>query len=473
MKKHLLAFAVIGTLAWALTACEFNTPAQQEGNEQPGEEQKAEVIPSAFVKKHLIEEFTGQTCGYCPYGMDCIHEFVGDDPNWILVLHHYGYQADNFSVAGSATITGLLRVSGAPNVTVNREKVRTSEGYAVVYHPAELPVMNKSQFADSTYASVVINNSYDASSNVLTVSVSGALCKEDYPDLKLTVLVKESGMIGRQADYYYTFEGWEEFCHTNAVRVYLTEPTGDAITVDSTRHYQAEYAVKMKDKWNADNCMVVAFLSEDFQPVVQAEQQPVVAGTTGGAEILHGGITPVAVPDYYPEPNATAGPAYFSGNQPEEISVALAYYTPNEASGVNYWTIMAYTPQSVFSAGNSNYMPFTYIYLYTALDQTTIPEGDYPFEMRVEAGKACAGYRIDQYQALGGSTFYFIDYSYFQQGYLVPGAEWLITSGTLHITKQGWSVSGTARNGSTIELNGTSPIVNRGIMNAPKLLKRL
>ena len=72
--KHFFPFLALSLVFVALTSCK----------------PKDEPIPDSFPKTHLIEEFTGQSCGYCPYGMDCIHDFMADDTNFILVLHHYG-----------------------------------------------------------------------------------------------------------------------------------------------------------------------------------------------------------------------------------------------------------------------------------------------------------------------------------------------------------------------------------------------
>ena len=91
MKKFLYLF-LAATLAWGMTGCKQDDPVNPDPDPQP----EPEPLPTAFVKKHLIEEFTGQDCGYCPMGMDSVHAFVGDDPNWIVVLHHYGYQKDHF-----------------------------------------------------------------------------------------------------------------------------------------------------------------------------------------------------------------------------------------------------------------------------------------------------------------------------------------------------------------------------------------
>lgn len=280
--KHTFLFTTM--LCWFtlfFTGCEPNTP---------------EPIQNSYPKKQLLEEFVGQGCGYCPYGLDAIQAAIGNDTSFVAITHHYGYKSDNFSVDGSRVITNALKVSGTPNISINRSKTQYTdeEGRsisALVFHPAYLENTRFAQFADSTYASIRIKNQYKASTRQLTVTVNGVVARTDVPDLWLTVLVKESGMIDTQADYIHTTRGWKEFRHTNAVRAFLTEPKGDYVRIID-RRYSFRFTLTLDEQWIPENCMVVAFLSEDFQPVVQAEQRPVVTGTSGGADIVHGGITP-------------------------------------------------------------------------------------------------------------------------------------------------------------------------------------
>lgn len=447
--------------AFCFTACEPNTPVD------PVEPQ--DTIPASFPKKQLIEEFTGQTCGYCPGGMDAIHAFVGNDTNWIVVLHHYGYAADNFSVPGSKTITSALGVNGAPSMCINRAKTNYGEGKGIIFHPGYLDYTSKSQFETTTYASINIKNTYDAASRELNIHVSGIVIEEDVPNLQLTVLVKESGMIDKQADYNKTFEGWKEFRHTNAVRAFLTAPKGEFFDIVNHR-YSADYTITLDQGWVPENCMVVAFLSDSFKPVVQAEQRPVVAGTAGGADIQHGGITPVPVPDYYPEVDATTGPSTITDHKVETLSNAYVYYQKYPSYGFIYWVIQAYDLEATVQVNNTTCVPFAEIYFFTDLNTSTsiIPVGTYEFNTSEEPGSAYAGYRIDEpYQETGGSMFYFTSLSYLNQGYIVPEAQWLIASGTLTITEDGWVVDGSARNESRIRLNG-GPLSLKGAMNAPK-----
>ncbi len=457
-----LQFTILAVFAaMCFSACEPNKP------EEPQSEPTKEVIPSAFPKKHLIEEFTGQGCGYCPYGMDCIHEFVGTDTNWIMVLHHYGYQADHFSVAGSKTITSALSVSGAPSMAINRAKTKYGSKNDIVFHPGYLENVSKKQFEDSTYSSLNIANSYDASSRELKVKVSGLVGRDDIGSLQLTVLVKESGMIDTQADYNNTFEGWQEFRHTNAVRAFMTAPKGDAIEVNN-QHYSAEYTVTLNNKWVAENCMVVAFLSEAFKPIIQAEQKPVVAGTQGGADIMHGGITPVPIADYYPEPNASQGPGDISDNRSETLSVASAYYTQYATQGITLWQIQTYNTNAIVSVSGTSCIPFARIYLVAPYSATpTLPEGTFHVSTTEQAGTVIAGQRDDAHFEIFGSMFYFTSLSYFQQGYLDPKAKWLISDGELTISADSWSLSGHARNGAAINLTGSTPITNGGRASLP------
>lgn len=464
--KHLTISNVSATLLTlltivSLTACDPNTP---QGPVDP-----QDSIPSSFPKKHLLEEFTGQSCGYCPGGMDAIRDFVENDSNWIIVLHHYGYAEDHFSVPGSKTITSTLGVNGAPSMCVNRAKTNYGNGNAIIFHPAYLANTSKSQFETTTYASIDISNTYDPATRELNVHVSGIVAKEDVPNLQLTVLVKESGMIDTQADNYMTFEGWKEFRHTNAVRAFLTAPKGELFGIVNNR-YSEDYTITLNSKWVPENCMVVAFLSDAFKPVVQAEQRPVVPGTQGGADIQHGGITPVPVPDYYPEIDATTGPTQISDRKVETMGTADVYYQKYPSYNFIYWVIQAYDEQATVSVNNTTCIPFAEIYFFTDLNTATntLPLGTYEFNDSFAAGSGYAGYRQDEpNQEIGGSMFYFTSLSYFQEGYLVPQAQWLIASGSLTISEDGWLVDGYARNGSRVRLSGTT-LTLRGSANAPK-----
>ena len=459
--KKLLYWIVTATLAWGMSGCQQVEPVNPDPDPKPD----SEPLPTAFAKKHLIEEFTGQDCGYCPMGMDSVHAFVGNDTNWIVVLHHYGYQKDHFSVPGSQKITNKLNVSSAPNVTVNRTSTKTPEGKKTVFHPGYLPAMDKALFDDSTYVGLTIVNTYDAATRNINVKVHGIVTNEDCPGLKLTVLIKESGMIDYQQDYYGSYEGWQEFRHANAVRAFLSDPMGDLLDVDRALSdkpeplsFNQEYDMQLDAEWVPENCMVVAIVTEDFKPVIQAEQRPVVDGTKGGADIMHGGVTPVPVPDYYPEPADNMSPNMFNMGKPLDINETYTDAQVIPESGLTFWQIQGYNTSTTFTISQTACVPLVNLYLITSSDVSTLPAGTYEFANTYEAGTAVAGYRDDEHVEIGGSMLYFTSLSYLQQGYLVPAAQWLIADGMMTVTESGWSLTGHARNGTDIKLQGSTSI---------------
>ena len=459
--KKLFLLAIASMALVGFTACDPNNPQEPE---------KQDTIPASFPKKHLIEEFTGQSCGYCPNGMDAVRDFMGNDTNWVLILHHAGYSDDHFTIKESNTVASALGVKGAPNIDIDRASTNYGSGRGVNFHPGYLESTDKSQFETETYASIRLKNEYNPDNRVLTVNVNGEIATPDHKQLMLTVLVKESGMIDTQKDYYGTFEGWEEFRHANAVRAFLTAAKGDSVHVTEQR-YSDVFSITLKDNWVPENCMVVAFLSEEFKPVVQAEQKPVVEGSKGGADLTHQGIKEVEVPDYYPETSATAGPADYTGNRRGEIlSTAAGFYRKYPNYGLTMWRIQAYDASAVVSVEDIDCVPFADINIFADINLplTTVPAGTYPFVSTYEPGTAEAGIRDDETHTSGGSMFYFVAKTYFDQNQLYPVAQWLIADGSITITDKGWSVSGHARNGSAINLAGTGPIEVGGALSAPK-----
>ena len=143
-------------------------------------------------------------------------------------------------------------------------------------------------------ASVVINHTYNAVSRELNVTVNGLVANPATTEYLLTVLIKENGLIGKQADYYWSWKtaGYKEFMHPCVARdVISSSQLGDTVKVTNHRYSQS-YTYTIADKWVPENCCVVAYITPlNKKPVINAEETPLVAGTTGGVEYLPFGIT--------------------------------------------------------------------------------------------------------------------------------------------------------------------------------------
>ena len=257
----------------------------------------AQEVPSSFPRKYLIEHFTGDECGYCPEGMYSIVSYTQKTSTpCIWVSHHYGYNSDEYTISESAKIASASGVSGAPNMAMNRTKVM---GTSIAFHPGYLVENGMAEAIASkcdtvAEASVVIDHTYNAETRELNVTVSGQVANTAVTEYLLTVLIKENGLIGKQADYYWSWKtaGYKEFLHPCVARDVISEnQLGDTVLV-ANQAYSKTYTYTVSDKWVAENCCVVAYITPlSKKPVINAEETPLVAGTTGGAEYLPFAIT--------------------------------------------------------------------------------------------------------------------------------------------------------------------------------------
>ena len=257
----------------------------------------AQEVPSSFPRKYLIEHFTGDQCGYCPYGMYSIMEYSANTTTpCIWVSHHYGFNNDEYTIPESAKIGSTCGVQGAPSMAMNRTKVM---GTAIAFHPGYLVEDGMAETITSkcdttAEASVVIEHTYNAETRQLDVTVSGQVANTTTTEYLLTVLIKENGLIGKQADYYWSWKtaGYKEFMHPCVVRDLLTvSQLGDTVKVEN-QAYSMTFTYTVSEKWVAENCNVVAYITPlAKKPVINAEETPLVAGSTGGTEYQPFGIT--------------------------------------------------------------------------------------------------------------------------------------------------------------------------------------
>lgn len=449
MKK--LYFFLLAALTLSLAACHGNDPDKPEGGKYP--------------RKHLIEHFTGEECGYCPYGMESIEEFLAStDKNYIWVSHHYGYGTDEYTIAANSTIGKKLGVQGAPSVVFDRTKRRVDGTSAYSFHPGYLTEKGAVPLndADSAIANVVIVPSYDAASRELKLTVKGNVLDETIESLRLSVLIKESGMVGKQADYYGSWEGWSEFCHVKTVRAMLSEPMGDVVEVSKGK-YSADYTFSVPAKWVAENCMIVAYITEDattVKPIINAEQTPLVEGTKGGEDFKAEGIKAVPVSETYPEEGAPMDNIEFT---------AIKINTENLASyGCVVVTLQA--PNTKVNAGGYSCYPYMQLYVFTKT--ATLADGTYPIvQGKYDDGMVAGGYRDDANFELGGSMLYYV---FSQSGNLYPMQQWLLDSGELVVDNGNYSITATTRNGSPFTGTYTVPVTApaRNVEAIPTLWKR-
>lgn len=401
---------------------------------------------ATYPRVQLLEHFTGADCGYCPAGMDYIYEEYSKNQDGIVwVSNHYGFGTDEYTVSESAKVGKKLGVSGAPNISLNREQYTLEGTKSRAYHPYYTSQVLKKTAKEAT-EKVEIVPSYDAASRKLTLTVKGETSRKDLAGVMLTVVLTESGMQGRQQDYNDSWEGWTKFTHTHAVRKYLSEALGDDVLFVKQR-FETEYEVTLDSKWVAENCQVAAWITElDMSyPVLNAAKAVVVPGSKGGEDIKHGGVEAKAVPATYPENGAPVADMV--------LDVCEGSYKAQGEYTVFNVSAMGNTSVLTSSAGRVLYPYFDLIILAPA-GATTLPLGEYPIvpSGRAAANTVIAGERDDVNFEFNYSAFYYV---FSQNNSLYINDMWLLQSGTVTVTADGMTIQATSLNGSAINATYT------------------
>ena len=372
---------------------------------------KVNDVPLTYNRKHLIEHFTGDQCGYCPYGMYSIVDYLetATTPT-IWVSHHAGFNQDEFTIAESLELVSALGVSGAPAMAMNR----SNQEPGLIFHPGYLPeitIKDKNKAA----MSVNIQHTYDADSRKMNVTVSGESSFATDAKFLLSVLVKENRLVGKQADYYFAWGDymWKEFMHARVIRGMLTAALGDTIVMEN-KTYSKTYSYTIPAGWVPENCCVVAYVTPvSNQPVINAEQVVLVEGTTGGEEYSPYGIT------------ESKGPSKNITFHAVEVS---------RIEDENLLEVMLVSNTTV-STAYGNAQPVATIYVHT--DATTLSAGTYPVKEDGSKGSIQAGYRIDEKTSFGGSLLVYAVSDYLAMGQIAPAHIWRMQGGEMVVDEQG------------------------------------
>lgn len=398
------------------------------------------VAQTSFPRKLLLEQFTGEGCGYCPYGMDCIQDYVSQYPDrFVWMAHHYGYTADEYSIPANSEIGSKMGVSSAPSTVINRTK-RTVNGKSVfAFHPGYLskggvPVTEP----DTALVSVVIRPDYDPATRLLQVAVEGQTL-DTVSSYKVCVYIKESGTVGPQSDFYGSWKGWQAYRHTHTVRASLTASFGTTVVVEKGQYALPPLTYTVPKAWNDSNCTIVACVvpaSSSNYTVLNCEQVPLCEGTDGGNAILHGGIAPVAVSADYPE----------EGTPVTDVTFSRATIN-TEALLTNGYITLVMNGSTMFPYAGKSCFP--YISLIIPSQTTKLIPGTYTISGTGNLGTVYAGYRDDEHFQIGGSSLRYV-YLNVAAGGLVSAAQWLLTSGQVVIGENGSvEITATTFNGSS------------------------
>ena len=386
----------------------------------------AQDVPTFFPRKFLLEHFTSANCNQCPMGMKYIVEYLDKQTTpYIWVSHHAVYGTDEYTIpASNAIAMNYLGMNTVPSVVFNRSK---QDGLMVIgAWTIENLVVKDDTVAE---ASVVIEHQFDVATRRLDVTVSGQVANTDRKEYLLSILIKENGLVGRQEDAYCSWKGtkWQEYMHPRVVRDFVTATFGDTVRVENQAYsYTTSYVVD--DEWVAENCCVVAYLTPlEKNPVINAEQVALVAGTEGGEQYGPYGIT--------------------EGKGPNtSISFDSVRVT---RFGNGQLEMMLISSKTIKTSYFGICKQVGYVCVNT--EDSVLQPGVYAIEEGTADGTITAGYRVDEEETLGGSRLLYAVSADLKNGIVTPIHMWRMNTGEMTIGADGnISLNFTTYNGTSV-----------------------
>lgn len=233
------------------------------------------IISNMFPRqKHLLEQFTSNTCTWCPLGTTLIELLQTKRDDIARVAIHGNMSAtDPTNTAQCDSIFSYVGCGGWPygdfDRTVGWESDETIANGIGYYESGHEEVSNDlSAFYDNiarmmpSFATINIDSEINPLTREAKVTVSGEIT-EDFDvmmgtDAKLTVYITEDSIIYRQLN-----QGrWtSKYRHDGVLRQALGTVKGVALNKDSETTYRNEFSLNIPAAWKTDYLNVIAFIS--------------------------------------------------------------------------------------------------------------------------------------------------------------------------------------------------------------------
>ena len=231
-----------------------------------------EITVNPFVeRKVLIEEFTGEWCGWCPQAAYNLDELVKEHPYVLTVGIHNG---DGLAYENEATIRSAFGIDYFPSGLVGRVNLGSGVGYnGPTLNPSVIGEVERQIYDSEVLAGVDISSTFTASEASVDVDVKFYADISD--EVKITIYIIEndvvsgiqqnyfSGLAGYEGAYYYsqpaTLSGYQ---HQYVLRRAATDVQGESIpqgSVVKDGTYSLNDQTIDISGYDPEKCYIIAF----------------------------------------------------------------------------------------------------------------------------------------------------------------------------------------------------------------------
>lgn len=218
------------------------------------------VYETTYPRTLLLEHFTSLPCVNCPPADRLLEEVVGERDDVAWVSHHVGYREDEFTIAGSRSMT-RFGVYGNPYVMLDRSVVGDNA----------MPAFSGGDLTEG-----VARTLFDEAAAVPSLMTLGVEARAEGSRLTLEVTGDGKPYVGElyagSALHLYLMEDQvtaekpqagdaNKKIHDNILRAIVTPARGVAPAWDDEGHFGYATTFDIDEQWAVRNLRVVAFIT--------------------------------------------------------------------------------------------------------------------------------------------------------------------------------------------------------------------
>ncbi|MFH1319038.1 MAG: Omp28 family outer membrane lipoprotein [Bacteroidota bacterium] len=248
---------------------------------------------SVAIRKVLVEDYTGHTCGNCPRAAEALETLKSIYCDHIVTIGvHVGFFAEPKNNTDSSYSYDFRTQTGneleaqwgngdaLPNGMINRKEVDGNKilSYAGWGTAVDQILFDQNGNVIPPDISINITNTYDAVSGMLNTSIESGFINPLEGAFRLSVFLIEDSIITWQKDYEATPSNIPDYVHRHVLRSAINNTWGDIIvtgSVSSGSVFTKAYSIVLDPEWVAGQCSVVAFVYDDAE-IIQVEETHVI-----------------------------------------------------------------------------------------------------------------------------------------------------------------------------------------------------
>lgn len=240
-----------------------------------------------FVKKVLLEDYTGHNCPNCPAAAITAAQLKGIYGDQLVVMAvHAGYFSapveddtlllDDFRTPAGNVWNDFFHFQFYPSGMIDRIPDESSGVYPLP--PGAWGATVSSELKKNAEAKITIHNDFNNSTRQLTANIFTEFLSPQADYYHLIVCITQDSIIGGQKNSTTVIA---DYVFMNMLRGTLNGDWGEDVTdgqpIETNIKYEKTYTMLFEPDWIAENCHVIAFIyNTETKSILQVEEKKVI-----------------------------------------------------------------------------------------------------------------------------------------------------------------------------------------------------